>query len=67
MVFLIGLLMLLVGLYRFYKEIKKDKVGINIFNSYWKSKRNTVIYVLILGGTIMCLQGLGRVIRFLIG
>ncbi|EMS33327.1 hypothetical protein C943_00605 [Mariniradius saccharolyticus AK6] len=67
MVFLIGLGLLVWGLYRYNKEIRKDKAGITIFTWYWKTQRNGFIYALLIGGTILCLQELVRFIKFLMG
>lgn len=67
MLFLIGLGLLVWGLYLYNKEIRKDKAGITIFTWYWKTKRNGFIYGLLLCGTLMCMRELVRFIRFLIG
>lgn len=62
-----GIIMLLWGIYLYNKEIRNDKVGINKFNAIWKIQSNGFVYILLIGGTMLCLQELVRLIRFLIG
>jgi hypothetical protein len=56
MALIVGLIMFSIGLYLFEKKIRKDKIGVSIFNVYWKTKRNGFILVLLLGGLVMFLR-----------
>ena len=54
----VGLLMLILGGYLYFRVIRRDKVGIHKFNAGYKLRRNIFIYTLIVGGLIMFLREL---------
>ncbi len=49
----IGLLIFILGVYLYFRIIRRDKVGIHKFNSGYKIKRNVTIYSLIALGFII--------------
>jgi hypothetical protein len=55
---LLGLLMLVWGLYLFNKEIRNDRERIHKFNAIWKYHSNGFIYALLIGGALLLIRGL---------
>jgi hypothetical protein len=58
MAFVVGLIMFSIGLYLYNKKIRRDKIGVSIFNVYWKTKRNGFIFLLLFGGLTLVLREL---------
>jgi hypothetical protein len=54
----IGLLIFILGVYLYFRIIRRDMVGIHKFNSEYKIKRNLSIYSLMTVGFIMFVREL---------
>ncbi len=54
----IGLLIFILGVYLYFRIIRRDKVGIHKFNSEYKIRRNLFIYSLMTVGFIMFIREL---------
>ena len=54
----IGLLIFILGVYLYFRIIRRDKVGVHKFNAGHKIRRNLFIYALIVVGFIMFVREL---------
>lgn len=55
---LLGLGLLLWGLYLYIKDIRNDKVGIHKFNAIWKYKSYIFAYALVVVGVVIIIREL---------
>jgi hypothetical protein len=58
MMIFIGLLMFILGVYLYFRIIRRDKVRLHKFNYLDKFRRNMLIYFLIVGGIIVVIREL---------
>jgi len=58
MMIFIGLLMFILGVYLYFRIIRRDKVGLHKFNYLDKFRRNMLIYFIIVGGIIVVIREL---------
>jgi hypothetical protein len=58
MMIFIGLLIFILGVYLYFRIIRRDKVGLHKFNYLDKIRRNMLIYFLIAGGFIVFVREL---------
>ncbi|GAB2622886.1 hypothetical protein [Belliella aquatica] len=49
---ILGLVMFILGMYLYNKEIRKVKVAINKFNAIWKYRNRWFVYALLIGGVL---------------
>jgi len=58
MMIFIGLLIFILGVYLYFRIIRRDEVGVHKFNAGHKIRRNLFIYALILVGFITVMREL---------
>jgi hypothetical protein len=55
---ILGVLMFVLGLYLYNKEIRNAKEGVRKFNAIWKYRANGFVYALLVGGALLLLSEL---------